>query len=265
MEKNTPSSTTSSPAADALSLPAWHARFRQQAGWTRDMRRYLYERAHLREARRVLEVGCGTGAITTDLADCSAATIHGLDLSLSHLAFAAQQAAAGWTCGDALALPYVSGAFDLTCCHFLLLWVKEPAAALAEMRRVTRPGGAMLLLAEPDYGGRIDYPPELVLLGQWQREALKRQGADVEMGRKLSALLTHAGLQAVETGVLGGQWGPTASLEAHTLEWTVLQADLADLADPEVLQRIQALDQAAWQRRERILFVPTFYAWGWVK
>jgi SAM-dependent methyltransferase len=227
------------------------------------LRHYLCQRANLAGARRVLEVGCGTGAITADLAACSPGTLHGLDLSLPHLCFArGQDAATNFACGDALALPYANGVFDLTCCHFLLLWVSHPAAALAEMRRVTYTGGSVLVLAEPDYGGRIDYPPELAPLGQWQREALKRQGADPEMGRQLGALLTHAGLLSVETGVLGGQWGAALSSESHASEWTVLQADLQAAVAPEVLRKLQAQDQAAWRQGERVLFVPTFYAWG---
>jgi SAM-dependent methyltransferase len=259
MDQNTPSAL----AAESLPLDSWHARFCQQAGWTHNLRQYLYGLAHLSETRRVLEVGCGTGAITTDLAACSPAAVHGLDLSLPHLLFARQQnAAAQFACGEALALPYASGAFDLTCCHFLLLWLPQPGAALAEMRRVTRKGGAVLALAEPDYGGRIDYPPELALLGQWQRDALRRQGADPEMGRKLGALLRQAGLQSVETGVLGGQWGAAPPSEARALEWAILRADLGPTVTPETLQKLQADDDAAWQRGERIMFVPTFYAWG---
>ena len=40
----------------------WHKRYTQQATWTRDLRSYLFEKAGLANARRVLEVGCGTGA-----------------------------------------------------------------------------------------------------------------------------------------------------------------------------------------------------------
>ncbi len=259
MDQNTPNPL----AAEPLSLEAWHARFCQQAGWTRDLRQYLYGRAGLSEARRVLEVGCGTGVIAADLAACSSAAVHGLDLSLRHLRFARRQGiAAQFACGEASALPYATGVFDLTCCHFLLLWVSRPEAALAQMRRVTRKGGVVLALAEPDYGGRIDYPSELAPLGQWQRDALKRQGADPEIGRKLGALLRRAGLQAVETGLLGGQWGPAPSSEARTSEWAVLQADLGPTVALETLQHLQSLDDAAWQRGERVLFVPTFYAWG---
>jgi cyclopropane fatty-acyl-phospholipid synthase-like methyltransferase len=41
----------------------WHARYLQQARWTRPLREYLYGKAGVDSARRVLEVGCGTGAL----------------------------------------------------------------------------------------------------------------------------------------------------------------------------------------------------------
>ncbi len=259
MEPSTPSPLP----AQSLAVAEWHDRFCRQTEWTRDVRRYLYGRAHLADAQHVLEVGCGTGAITLDLTAYASALVHGLDLSVPRLRFARQQdAATRFACGDALALPYASGVFDLVCCHYFLLWVDRPARALGEMRRVTRRGGAVLVLAEPDYGGRIDYPPELAPLGQWQREALKRQGADPEMGRQLGALLREAGLQSVETGLLGGQWGPPPSAEARASEWAILQSDLQGTVSPEALQRLRAQDEAAWQRGDRVLFVPTFYAWG---
>jgi SAM-dependent methyltransferase len=263
MDQSTPDATGEAPAHELASLQGWHARYAQQAGWTRDVRRYLYQRANLAAAQRVLEVGCGTGVITADLSASCSASICGLDLHLASLKLAAQT---GMTvplaCGDALSLPYASGTFDLTCCHFLLLWVPKPAMALAEMRRVTRRGGAVLILAEPDYGGRIDYPPELDAVGRWQREALARNGADSEIGRKLGALLAEAGLQMVELGVLGGQWGAPPSAEAQTLEWAVLRLDLQGVASPPLLQALQVRDRVAWQRGERVLYVPTFYAWG---
>ena len=170
-----------------------------------------------------------------------------------------------WTafaCGAAEQLPYAAGTFDLCYCHFLLLWLPNPLAALGEMRRVTRRGGSVLALAEPDYGGRIDYPDELAPLGDWQRQALERQGADSHLGRKLGALFGQAGLRKVETGVLGGRWGaplPAADLAA---EWNVLQADLDGTVPMARLQELHDRDAAAWRRGERILFVPTFYASG---
>ena len=46
----------------------WHDRFSLQARWTRELRHYLYKRAGLEAARRVLEVGCGSGVVLGELA-----------------------------------------------------------------------------------------------------------------------------------------------------------------------------------------------------
>jgi len=81
------------------------------------------------------------------------------------------------------------------------------------MARITRPGGAVLALAEPDYGGRIDYPIKLAQMGKWQIESLRLQGADPLMGRKLATIFNSAGFDSVETGVLGGQWSPIRLLK----------------------------------------------------
>ena len=250
--------------ANALLSPAdWHARFTRQAAWTRALRAYLFPRAGVTEAARVLEVGCGTGAILAELPG-RIPLVAGLDVNAAHLSLARDNAPrARLTRGDALALPYADSAFEVTLCHFLLLWAAAPLQVLREMRRVTRPGGAVLALAEPDYGGRIDYPQELAALGEWQRQSLRRQGADPLMGRRLAGLFHEAGLQTVETGVLGGQWPGFPDWEERESEWAVLESDLAERSpEPAPWASLKALDRSATERGERVLFVPTFYAWG---
>jgi hypothetical protein len=151
-------------------------------------------------------------------------------------------------------------------CHFLLLWVENPSNILSEMARVTRLGGAVMAIAEPDYGGRIDYPPELAQLGDWQMRSLQAQGANPTIGRQLPSLLTQAGLTRVEAGVLGGQWSAEAQESNRDAEWEMLEYDLTRLntgqVDFTVLHRLQKLDTLAYENGERVLFVPTFYAWG---
>jgi ubiquinone/menaquinone biosynthesis C-methylase UbiE len=244
----------------------WHARFVQQAQWTQSLRYHMYERANLARARRVLEVGCGTGAVLTELLMQSHGDILGLDISSDHLDFAAHNLPGiPLTCGDAHSLPYRSMVFDVTLCHFLLLWVIDPVAVVREMARVTQPGGVVLALAEPDYGGRIDYPAELGVLGDWQQTSLRQQGADPLIGRKLRAVFRQAGLSDVEAGCLGGQWSGMPSPEDWEMEWRVLEEDIKKVQNPtgtsEVI-RLQKLDELAWEHGERVLFVPTFYAWG---
>ncbi len=245
----------------------WHTRFTRQAAWTRALRAYLFPRAGLAnpKTRRVLEVGCGTGAILAELPE-SVTLAAGLDLDFAFLSLAQRSdSRARLTQGDALALPYADRVFDAALCHFLLLWVADPLQVLRGMARVTRPGGAVLALAEPDYGGRVDFPEELAALGAWQRESLRRQGADPLMGRRLAGLFHKAGLKNVETGVLGGQWSGVPDWEARESEWAVLESDLTQTSETvsiSEVQKLKALDRSATERGERVLFVPTFYAWG---
>jgi SAM-dependent methyltransferase len=241
----------------------WHARYLQQAGWTSRTRRYLYENAEFFKACRILEVGCGTGALLAEFPALTPAVIHGLDISLDNGRRARQNAStARLTCGDGHHLPYPDGCFDIVFCHFLLLWVKSPIIVLGEMKRVTRPGGALLALAEPDYAGRIDYPPDLEPLGRWQAESLLKQGADPDAGRKLKGWFVSAGIAPIESGIIAGGWSGSPSSEEQEMEWSVIKADLAGIIPPAELQRIKSVDENAWASGERVLFVPTFYTWG---
>lgn len=246
-----------------LSPREWHERFRQQARWTAQLREHLYGRIGLRAARRVLEVGCGTGAVISGLPAYTRAQIIGIDIDLPRLQVARQAApAAVLAVADGLRLPFPDGVFDAVVCHFYLLWMPDAARATAEMARVTRPGGWVAALAEPDYGGRIDHPPALARLGQMQGRALAGQGADPLVGRKLAGLFHAAGLVDIRAGVLGGEWGPPPEPEAWESEWAVLEEDLRGQVGAEELAELRRLDAAAWEHGERILFVPTFYAVG---
>jgi len=249
-----------------LSPSDWHLRYLQQALWTRDLRRYLLGRAGIAQANRALEVGCGTGAILSEIPDTRSANsleIHGLDINQENLELARAHApTSNLIQGDAHFLPYETASIDLTFCHFLLLWVRDPIQTIAEMKRVTRSGGAVIALAEPDYGGRIDYPAELSQLGDWQRQSLIQQGADPLIGRRLAAIFHSANLVDVETGVLGGQWRQGLSKEGFENEWRVLLDDLAEVAPKAKIGELRKMDEIAWLRGERILYVPTFYAWA---
>lgn len=247
----------------SFSAQDWHLRFVQQAGWTRNLRQYLYNLVGITAGSDVLEVGCGTGALLPELAAISAINIHGIDIDRSYLTLANQHAPAVYYCqADAHSLPYLNGAFDVALCHFLLLWVRDPIRVLTEMARVTRPGGSVLIMAEPDYGARIDYPPPLMALGKWQETALHCQGGDPEIGRKINSLMAQAGLEIVETGVMGGQWHHPPNWQEWNLEWSVLRSDLQGAMPIGRLSELQQIDRQAWETGQRILFVPTFYSWG---
>jgi len=242
----------------------WHIRFKQQARWTQDLRTYLYPRVGLDRATHVLDVGCGTGALLGELQTQSDAQIFGVDIQRQSLELALSNKSVLLSQGDAHQLPYPNDLFDLTLSHFTLMWVSNPQDVLGEMVRVTKSGGVVIALAEPDYGGRVDYPLELEQIVQWQIESLQKQGADPFMGRKLRTIFTQSGLKNIESGVLGAQWTNELSIDEVNLEWAVLESDMEQtFRDSESLKVLKKIDKAAIDRGERVLYVPTFYALGW--
>lgn len=247
-----------------LSIQEWHDRYTQQARWTAHLRRYLLGKARMPSSARILEVGCGTGAVLVNLqVDVNPDLLIGLDINSDVLQAASIYAAGAQLIqGDALRLPFSECGFDTVFCHFLLLWLKKPQFAIQEMVRVLRPGGSILALAEPDYGGRIDFPTGLVKLGQLQTKALLSQGADPHTGRKLAGWFSAAGLSNIEYGVLGGQWTTEHHPDEWLLEWSVLEADLAGSLTHDELTALKEQDLAARLSGERLLFVPTCYAYG---
>ena len=244
-----------------LTVEEWHAQFTRQARWTRAVRNQLYRRVNLLRAERVLDVGCGTGVITEEMAARCKGQVIGVDVDAAMIAFAQDSGGrAEYRVGDAHQLDFPDGHFDVVVCHFLLMWVSNPALAVREMARVTRPGGAVLACAEPDYGGRIDYPQELPL-ARWQAEALLHEGADPFMGRKVPALFSQAGLLA-NMGVIPSLWDDEALRAEFEAEWALMERTLVGIVSEDELRRYEQADWQAIEDGRRLIFVPIFYAMG---
>ena len=102
--------------------------------------------APLRGDERALDVGCGTGALAYALAP-HVGVVVGVDASEEYVAAARENAAPNCTfeVGDALALPFPYGDFDLVGCLRVLHHTRRPELVVAELARVTRRGGLILL------------------------------------------------------------------------------------------------------------------------
>lgn len=252
-----------SKASQGLNLEDWHRRYQQQAQWTQHIRQHLLTKAEADFSDQVLEVGSGTGAVLEQLAQAGYQHLTGIDIDHPSLVLSQQfQHPFYLVQADGHCLPFPNDTFAISVCHYLLLWVRNPVQLLAEMHRVTRPGGCVIALAEPDHQSRIDTPPPLDKLGEYQTQALHGQGADIAMGRKLKQLFRETGLGDVTTGILGAEWTGEQTQTIGEPEWMMIRADLAGRLSEAELSAFQSIDRTAWEAQNRVLFIPTFYAIG---
>ena len=165
-----------------------------------------YLEPHLVAGRSLLDVGCGPGTITAEFAERLApGRVVGLDAAADAIAAARSHAvevgsAATFVQGDAYALPFDDGAFDITHTHQTLQHVGDPVAMLRELARVTAPGGT-IAAREVDYAA-TSWFPLLPGLAQWLDLYLRvhrGNGGEPNAGRHLKAWAHDAGLSAVET------------------------------------------------------------------
>jgi SAM-dependent methyltransferase len=113
--------------------------------WSRNVGIRFLDWLHLPKGLRCLDVGCGNGAFTEVLAARAApSALAGVDPSKEQLAFAKIREgdrSAQFSVGDAQALPFSDGTFDVAIMALVISFVSDPAKAVSEMARVVRPGG----------------------------------------------------------------------------------------------------------------------------
>ena len=126
--------------------------------WNRDYLELVAKRWKLAEARTMLDVGCGVGHWGMLLGALLPGhlRVSGVDREPSWVTIARQRAERrgladrfDYQQGEAQRLPFPDGTFDLVTCQTVLIHMPDPAAVIAEMKRVTRPGG-LVMVAEPN-------------------------------------------------------------------------------------------------------------------
>ena len=181
----------------------------REAARLEDQARTLEELLHadtgFPDGSAVLEAGCGTGAQTVALARRSTgARITAVDVSAASLAEArARVSAAGlgnveFRQADLLALPFAPAAFDHIFLCFVLEHLPAPAATLAGLRPLLRPGGTITVI-EGDHGSAYFHPESEAARAAilCQVELQRRAGGDAMIGRRLYPLLAGTGFEAV--------------------------------------------------------------------
>jgi ubiquinone/menaquinone biosynthesis C-methylase UbiE len=127
--------------------------------WSRPVARVFLTWLAAPPGLKWLDVGCGTGALSHGILEASAPrAVAGMDPSAGFVGYARRQIGdtrARFVVGDARALPWREGRFDVVVSGLVLNFVSDPAAAMAEMRRVARPGATVAAYLW-DYAGRME-------------------------------------------------------------------------------------------------------------
>jgi SAM-dependent methyltransferase len=220
--------------------------------WSRRLAPLFIEHAGAAAGERLLEVGCGTGSLTFTLARTVAfAELTAIDYADVYVAAARAQnrdPRIRIERGDAAALRFPDAHFDRALSHLVLHFVAEPALAVAEMRRVTRPGGVVAAAVWDSGGGMI------ATRMFWDTASVLDPAAVDQRARALSkAVVAPGGLARLFTaaGLTGVDERPLLVRMDH--------ADFADYWDPllrgegPIGSYVAGLGQAARDRLEHHL------------
>ena len=163
---------------------------------------------HLKPGQRILDFGCGSGTISVGLAGAvDPGELQGVDMEESQIEIARAAAEAGghgnavFQTGDATALPFDDNSFDVAHCHALLTHVPNTQAALAEAKRVLKPGG--ILAARELIGASTFFEPDPEDIGgAWAifSRLLEANGGHPQMGKELKRVFLEAGLSDIRAG-----------------------------------------------------------------
>jgi SAM-dependent methyltransferase len=207
--------------------------------------RALLGRAGLSAGMRCIDVGCGGGAVTLEMARLVApgGTVVGVDADEVKIGLA-RQVAAERQLGNVefLALDVRDwaepGGFDVVYSRFLLQHLSEPASLLRRMWAAVA-GDGVLIVEDADFDGWCCDPPNEGLdffLGSYRR-VLARRGGDHAIGRKLRRYFLAAEIPDPQVRLVQ----PVHQGEARTLAWSTLQA----VGDAILAERLATADELA--------------------
>ncbi|MGA4864510.1 methyltransferase domain-containing protein [Streptomyces lavendulocolor] len=188
--------------ADAVYTHGHHESVLRSHRWRTAANSAAYLLAEVRPGMQVLDVGCGPGTITADLAALVApgGRVTGVDAAAGVLEQARATARergldnVRFAVADVRALDFPDDSFDVVHAHQVLQHVGDPVGALREMRRVCRPGG-VVAVRDSDYAA-FGWYPEVPVLDEWlelYRRVARANGGEPDAGRRLLSWARRAG------------------------------------------------------------------------
>jgi len=238
-----------------------------QALETAEERLPLYLEVGLKDAKLILDVGCGSGMVTKDIANLTKGKVIGVDGSQDMIDVATKvlksKKNVELQVNDAQNLDFDENTFDIVTCNLLLMWVKNPQEVVNEMARVVKPGGIVLASLEPDYGGKLHFPENPKIDPIFAGAAIRARGGDPHIGRKLRLLFVRAGLET-KVGIGNNRiWSCEEDKKyyLHARDFYVKTLKNAGLKEKEIdeweFDYLSSLDEGV-----QLNFFPQFYAIG---
>lgn len=182
-----------------------HASVLRSHRWRTAENSAAYLLGRLRPGASLLDLGCGPGTITADLAALVApGAVIAVDAAPDVLEEAGRLAAErgldniAFTVADVHDLPYSDGAFDVVHAHQVLQHITDPVRALGEMRRVCADDG-IVAARDADFAAMTWYP-EVPALDEWlslYRRVARANGGEPDAGRRLASWARRAGFREV--------------------------------------------------------------------
>jgi len=249
---------------------AERTRLKEQGALLRSSTVTLLERAGVAPGLRVLDVGCGPLGALALLAELVGpdGEVTGLERDPAMLAEARDVCVGldtiSLVAGDATALPFPDASFHVTHERLVLANVPDPAAVVAEMARVTRPGG-VVALQDTDAGTWACEPPHPAwdALYRAVTDARRRMGLDNSCGRHLPALLRDEGLELLGMDACL-PLVPGASLQGQLLPAAVgsHRVAMAEPDDPAIEIQVAALVEHLRRADTFVMNLGIFQAWA---
>ena len=213
-----------------------------------------YLLAHLNAGMDLLDVGCGPASITADLAERVApgrvvaldAASGALEAARATLRDRGLSEQVEVTSGDVMALPFEDATFDVVHAHQVLQHLADPVGALAEMRRVTRPGG-IVAVRDAVYSA-MTWFPEPAGMEQWRSVYMataRANGGEPDAGSRLLSWARAAGFADASASASTWCYATPADRAWQSQTWAqrcltsfgpqAVELGLADRADLETM------------------------------